>query len=538
MRRILNVFIVVALTWWAPQAVAAPAAQLIFAGGKVTALDARGNSRALTQGSDVNSGDTVVTGSGAHAQLRFADGGMVSLQADSRMRIDDYRFGGAAAEDRGFFSLVKGGLRAISGSIGKHDPAAYRLDTPVATVGIRGTHFTLRLCAADCNDVGVPVADGLYASVVEGKIELSNAVGAYLLDQGQSAFVANTNLAPVPTVLPPAFRHGATPAGVRPATTAPAPASAPVPPATAETGRLAPPASAPVQSVPNDAGGLTPSVPVMPMPDAPVSPAPSIPVGPVPSIPVGPIGVPDSSINIYDQTGLPVHFFDGGAQAATNALRVYGVGATAADGAGHGFFRAFSINDRGELMSYGLNPETFLGSNSVRDSGYSGLIGWGRWTGGETALDPPATGSTFAAPASLHYVMTGAPTLAAFFASGATLTYNFFAGTPATSVDGTDGMGIMSGTLTLTTGATPTVAANFNVDHAGNLYSVLATALPVNADAAAFSGSATAVGPTTTCVNGCASSINGIFAGALAQEAGIVYQIGEATPIHGAGVFR
>lgn len=203
-----------------------------------------------------------------------------------------------------------------------------------------------------------------------------------------------------------------------------------------------------------------------------------------------------------------MYFFDGNKQTASNALRVYGVGASVADGYKREFFNTFSINDRGDLVSYGLLPETFHGSNTVVDSGYTGRIGWGRWTGGETVQDPLGTGMTFATPASVHYVVTGEPTPATYFVTGASLTYTFVTGTSSTAADGTIGMGIMGGTLTLNTGLTPTVDASFDVDHAGSLYSVSATAIPVNADAAAFAGGATAVSSSATCVNGCASSIS------------------------------
>lgn len=502
MQRIVSVFVILVFALGTETAAAEAAAQLMFGSGNVTAVDARGYPRALTQGSEVNNGDTVVTGRDARAQLRFADGGIVSLQADTRLRIDDYRFGGALAEERGFFSLIKGGLRAISGALGKYNRAAYRLSTPVATVGIRGTHFTVHLCAADCRDAGQPIADGLYASVVEGQIELSNTLGAFLLDQGQSAFIANQNAAPVPTVLPPAFQ------------------------ALRERARDRRPHRLPTLSSPVS----------LKAPDA-TAPMPS--AGPTVSAPTATGIAADRPINTYDQTGLPVYFFDGNKQTAVNALRVYGIGVAAADGeARPRFFKTFSINDRGELVSFGLSPETFHGTNATLDTGYTGLIGWGRWTGGQTVQDPPGGELALASPASLHYVMTGEPTPAVFFASGATLTYTFLTGTPSTAADGTTGMGIMGGTLTLTTGANPTVGASLSVDHANTLYSVSATALAVTPDTATFSGGAIAVGGLGVCGNGCPSGISGIFAGPLAQEAGIVYQIGETTPIHGAGVFR
>ncbi len=62
-------------------------------------------------------------------------------------------------------SLLKGGLRTIMGAIGKRKPDACQMRTTVATIGIRGTHFCVLFCQADCqnqrnNDGQVP-HDGL-----------------------------------------------------------------------------------------------------------------------------------------------------------------------------------------------------------------------------------------------------------------------------------------------------------------------------------------------------------------------------------------
>ncbi len=77
----------------------------------------------------------VVTGSHGRAQIRFRDGALISLQPESRFRIDQYAYG--EAKQRGFYSLLEGTLRAISGAIGKKNPDDFRLDTPTATIAGR-----------------------------------------------------------------------------------------------------------------------------------------------------------------------------------------------------------------------------------------------------------------------------------------------------------------------------------------------------------------------------------------------------------------
>ena len=102
-------------------------------------------------GSLVRTGDTIVTGLDGRAQIRFSDGSLVSLQPRSEFRIDDYQFD--MAQQRGFFSLLRGALRTISGAVGKRDPADYRMTTPTATIGIRGTEFLVEetVCTPACH---------------------------------------------------------------------------------------------------------------------------------------------------------------------------------------------------------------------------------------------------------------------------------------------------------------------------------------------------------------------------------------------------
>ena len=75
----------------------------------------------------------------------------VSLQPSTIFRVNDYRF---VPQQKTGNSLVleiaKGGLRMVTGAIGKQQPNAVAVKTPVATIGIRGTGFTVRLCKGDC----------------------------------------------------------------------------------------------------------------------------------------------------------------------------------------------------------------------------------------------------------------------------------------------------------------------------------------------------------------------------------------------------
>lgn len=160
------------------------AARADFATGDAKVVGADGRSRPLVKGDTVSSGETVDTGSG-RAQLRFTDGAQVSLVPQTQFRIDEYKFAGQAdGSEKGFFSLLKGAMRTITGAIGKSDRKAYRLDTAVATIGIRGTEYAV----AYGNSITVTTNSGL--------VEVCNSAGCLLVEAGQSAYVPDANTLP------------------------------------------------------------------------------------------------------------------------------------------------------------------------------------------------------------------------------------------------------------------------------------------------------------------------------------------------------
>jgi hypothetical protein len=118
---------------------AAPAGAVDFSIGNVVATGADGRTRALPKGAEVNAGDRVVTNDG-RAQIRFADGAYVSLQPNTDFAIREFRYDGRTdGSERGVFGLLKGAMRTVTGAIGRVNRAAYEIQTPTATIGIRGT---------------------------------------------------------------------------------------------------------------------------------------------------------------------------------------------------------------------------------------------------------------------------------------------------------------------------------------------------------------------------------------------------------------
>lgn len=139
-RMMMAAFLLLALA--APGAFAATEAGFVLvATSGVTAFGADGTQRTLTRRSPFLVGDRIVTGPAGRAQLKFTDGAIVALKPASELRVDDYAYTANGGEQKSVMSLVKGGFRTVTGAVGKNNRAGYKVSTPVATIGIRGTFY-------------------------------------------------------------------------------------------------------------------------------------------------------------------------------------------------------------------------------------------------------------------------------------------------------------------------------------------------------------------------------------------------------------
>jgi hypothetical protein len=123
--------------------------------GTVFVTRADGKQSLLTRGSNLQRGEAINTARNSSVRLRFSDGGETVVRPESSLVVRDYQFQqDAPAQDSLILQLLKGGLRAVTGAVGKRGNAdAYRVRVTTATIGIRGTDYSVRLCQSDCADV-------------------------------------------------------------------------------------------------------------------------------------------------------------------------------------------------------------------------------------------------------------------------------------------------------------------------------------------------------------------------------------------------
>lgn len=224
-----------------------PAGEIMLLTGRGTAINpADGGIRELSKGDAIFAGEVINSSANSYINIKFADGSFILLRPKTRFQIESYVFDAATAPvtpptavpapaqaavpaakpaapkpataapaakpatpppaaavaspspsassaptgSRAFFKLLKGGFRAVSGLIGKIEHNEYRVTTPVATIGIRGTDYLLVLCDLACNSdpvlqdslpEGSSADGGLVVGVISGGVFVANEAGKEVL---------------------------------------------------------------------------------------------------------------------------------------------------------------------------------------------------------------------------------------------------------------------------------------------------------------------------------------------------------------------
>jgi len=174
--------------------------------GTIVATKVDGSTRLLSVRSQVIDGERLATQNNTYARIKFKDNSEIVMRPNSQLFVGKVNYEPEAKDSDSFsVNLLKGGMRMVTGLIGKRNIERIKVDTPTATVGIRGTHFGLLMCQADCGNIqtssGVPLQNGLHVDVANGIIQVSNPAGAQVVSPGQFGFVPSIQTPP--TLVPP-----------------------------------------------------------------------------------------------------------------------------------------------------------------------------------------------------------------------------------------------------------------------------------------------------------------------------------------------
>ncbi len=136
--------------------------------GTAQAVPNVGAPRTLRIGDSVNQGDTIATGAMSTAVLQFADGHVVAVVQDSRMTITKYVFDQSdASKGQIALNLSEGGMRAVTGAIGKANPGGVKYLAGEAVIDVQGTDVTIAV--AGRNQVAVVVTQGVVTFTLKGR---------------------------------------------------------------------------------------------------------------------------------------------------------------------------------------------------------------------------------------------------------------------------------------------------------------------------------------------------------------------------------
>lgn len=161
-----------------PAATSAPVeviAQVIWVKGDMKAAQPNKPARVLERRSAIYLHDVITTSASGTGQIAFTDGSTYALRTGTVFKIDGYHHSkdGPAAEEKSIMELVKGGFRTITGAIPKKNPDGYQMNSPVATIGVRGTEYT----------TFISEDKGLLLEINVGTIEVANQAGKMVLSQ-------------------------------------------------------------------------------------------------------------------------------------------------------------------------------------------------------------------------------------------------------------------------------------------------------------------------------------------------------------------
>lgn len=133
-------------------------------------------SKSASVKSELFEGDKVTTSANSEILMRMTDGSVFSMRPNSNMEITHYHFevkDTKSADSNIFIKLIKGGFRTVTGAIGKRNPLKVKINTPTATIGVRGTDFELAVLDENSADAKA----GTYDKVFEGKTYMENSQG-------------------------------------------------------------------------------------------------------------------------------------------------------------------------------------------------------------------------------------------------------------------------------------------------------------------------------------------------------------------------
>jgi hypothetical protein len=438
-----------------------------FVAGEVQVQSADGAAKPARKGTPLSVGETVQSEKSGTAQIKMGDGAIVVVQPGTRVTVVEFHYDGREdGTERVRYRLEQGGFRAITGAIGHSHKDNYRIDTPIAQMGVRGTDHESYYFATPQPMNGGMAQPGVYNKVNVGLTFIRTEAGEVTIAPNQVGYAASAGA--VPSLLPGIpgfFNHTVGPQSRGPLHLSAADAVITERVKPMVTQDVVTASGIPLSGGPGSAGSGTTGG-----------------AGGGGSVPGG--GVPPGSVPGAGGTGGVVGFDPGNGASATRS----GVNLT-------------------------IVPNGATLSNSGSDATWG--VDWGTWTGSLATVGGSATnGGT-------HFInstqLTSAAQLAAMPATLVTATYNYAAGPAPTDRAGAQGT-INSLSAGVNFGTQQITGYNLNATVAGKTWTATGSGSFAN-----FSG-ASGISLSGKC-SGCAGAgtinggtAHGLFVGGAAER--------------------
>ena len=158
--------------------------------GEVSIVEGKNAKQSVIKNDLIPAGKIINTGEKSYAVLKFDDGQVVAMQANTTFHVRAYRYDPKSPEKSNIiFSKFTGGMRFITGSVGQINNKAFHLTTPSATIGLRGTGAA-EFMVSTLNNT-------LYTRVTSGSISMTNDAGTSAFSAGQTSLVTSPNSLPI-----------------------------------------------------------------------------------------------------------------------------------------------------------------------------------------------------------------------------------------------------------------------------------------------------------------------------------------------------
>jgi hypothetical protein len=558
----------VALAFFAGELLAA-VGTVQFTAGNVRLRDAAGKTRPAQRGAEINEGDTILSQPSGSAQLKMIDGGIIAVRPNTELRIDQYRFSGREdGNENAVMRLLSGGFRTITGLIGRTRKSNYKVHTPTATIGIRGTdhepHYILPLPAGVPPRPGMP-EPGTYDKVNVGTATITSEGRELAVNRNQVGFAAPRALprllpampgffratppvraeAPKPAAKPAAetAQAGEKPAAQKPAAEAPAAQEAGSPPPTTGTTTTADTTTTTTTGGTESLGSVDSGTPVATSGVTSTTPT-TTPTPPTSQEGTQVITATGGDGKIVNFTDFALTEFQGASVqdvfAATLVAPVTPSGAGIFSAQSSGAAGLYSVDTSGNVGLFNsTNQGTIevLASATPQDAFQAGdgSIRLGRWAGGSFMVDTTTVNQS---PGSLHWLLSLQPIAGVVQTYGGTVSYNQTGATRPTDAAGN--IGTLNSASMSANFTAQTVDAAVNLSIASKTLGASAAGMPISGNffsTPSPSSSVTCTGGT--CAGSYTADVKGFFAGGSAATAGYAYNIaGSGDLIQGVVAFQ